>query len=377
MHMSFAIFVIKNQPDMIKIAATILATAIATSANGADKIGMIVGTYTANGSKGIYTYSFDRQNGKATLLSSLEAINPSFVALSPDGTTIYTVDESNKETDSAAAIAYSSKSGDMKPINSQQTEGGAPCYISTNGKIVVTANYNGGSISVFPVKADGSLAPLSQQFRFELTGPAPDTIRQRSAHVHCTVFSPDGTSLFATDLGNDRIYRFAIENDTLRQTGTYDLPAGSGPRHLTFSPDGKFAYLITELSGKVMAFKLDGNHLVHIQTATCDKAGGRGSADIHISPDGRFLYASNRLKDDGIAIFSINQSTGMVTQTGYQPTGIHPRNFAITPDGRYLLCACRDSNVIKVYRISSADGSLADTGNDISLPSPVCIIFKQ
>ena len=264
----------------------------------------------------------------------------------------------------------------MSLINRQLTNGKSPCYISTNGKIAVTANYGGGSLSVFPINPDKSLAPMSQQFRFPLTGPAPDTIRQQSAHVHCTVFSPDGSLLFATDLGNDKIYQFSIENDTLRKTTEYNLPAGSGPRHLTFSPNGDFAYLITELSGEVVAFSFDGSRLSHIQTIVCDKANGRGSADIHISPDGNFLYASNRLKNDGIAIFKIDKNTGKLTENGYQSTGIHPRNFAITPDGKLLLCACRDNNEIIIYTIDG-DGTLKDTGKRIDIPSPVCIIFKE
>lgn len=368
---------LQKRQAMNKLYALIMAaTTIIAPANAAESINMIVGTYTGNGSKGIYTYRFDLQSGKAVQLSELETPNPSFVTLSPDGTEIYAVDESNKETDSAVSIDYNPESGEMRIINNQPTNGKAPCYIATNGRIAVTANYNGGSLSVFPINTDGSLAPMSQQFKYELTGSAPDTVRQKSAHVHCTIFTPDGTSLLATDLGNDRIYRFAIENDTLRQTAAYDLPAGSGPRHLTFSPDGRFAYLITELSGEVMAFELKGNQLRHIQTVTCDKAGGRGSADIHVSPDGQFLYASNRTKNDGIAIFRIDKHTGKLEETGYQPTGVHPRNFAITPDGRYLLCACRDSNKISVYK-TGADGQLTDTGNDINLPSPVCVIFHK
>ena len=328
------------------------ALAIAANANNGSNITMIVGTYTNNGSEGIYSYKLNTSNGETSLLSSIATANPSFVTLSNDGSTIYTVNESNKDTDSAAAITYNKESGKMSLINRQLTNGKSPCYISTNGKIAVTANYGGGSLSVFPINPDKSLAPMSQQFRFPLTGPAPDTIRQQSAHVHCTVFSPDGSLLFATDLGNDKIYQFSIENDTLRKTTEYNLPAGSGPRHLTFSPNGDFAYLITELSGEVVAFSFDGSRLSHIQTIVCDKANGR------------------------IAIFKIDKNTGKLTENGYQSTGIHPRNFAITPDGKLLLCACRDNNEIIIHTIDG-DGTLKDTGKRIDIPSPVCIIFKE
>ena len=154
-----------------------------------------------------------------------------------------------------------------------------------------------------------------------------------------------------------------------------DIEADSGPRHLTFSPNGKFAYLITELSGKVIAFSYDDGRLKQIQTITADTVAARGSADIHLSPDGKYLYASNRLKEDGIAIFAVNPENGTLAKVGYQPTGIHPRNFNITPNGKYLLAACRDSNVIQVYKRNEVTGLLEDTNQDIVVDMPVCVQF--
>ena len=231
-------------------------------------------------------------------------------------------------------------------------------------------------MSVFPLQKDGTLAPADTLFQGEATGP--DTIRQATPHIHCTVFSPDRKYIFATDFSADRILRFVVHpNNPIPQTSpeAVDIEADSGPRHLTFSPDGKFAYLITELSGKVIAFSYNDGRLKQIQTITADTVAARGSADIHLSPDGKYLYASNRLKEDGIAIFAVNPENGTLAKVGYQPTGIHPRNFNITPNGKYLLAACRDSNVIQVYKRNEVTGLLEDTHQDIVVDMPVCIQF--
>ena len=108
-----------------------------------------------------------------------------------------------------------------------------------------------------------------------------------------------------------------------------------------------------------------------------DEGGGKGSADIHVSPDGKFLYTSHRLKKDGIAIFSINPSTGLLTKVGYQETGIHPRNFAITPNGKYLLVACRDDNTIQIFKRNVRTGLLTDTGKCINIGKPVCLVLRK
>ena len=158
---------------------------------------------------------------------------------------------------------------------------------------------------------------------------------------------------------------------------TIEVDPNSGPRHLTFSPNGKYAYLISELSGNITTFSYLDGKLEKIQTIAADTLRARGSADIHLSPDGKYLYASNRLKGDGLAIFEVNPETGMLAKVGYQLTGIHPRNFIITPNGKYLLAACRDSHVIQVFQRDSVTGLLSDTHQDISIDKPVCIQFVK
>ena len=174
------------------------------------------------------------------------------------------------------------------------------------------------------------------------------------------------------------MYQFDLTNKPLQansnptQIAQVQLNAGSGPRHLTFHPNKKWAYLINELSGCVTAFAYKKGKLSSIQYIAADSVGAKGSADIHISKDGQFLYASNRLKADGIAIFKINKD-GKLTKIGYQNTAKHPRNFTITPNGKFMLVASKDENVIEVYRIDKKTGLLHNTEKDIQLTSPVCV----
>ena len=179
----------------------------------------------------------------------------------------------------------------------------------------------------------------------------------------------------ANDLGTDQIHVFpvsesvsdGVSHSLLNEGESTDIKVepGSGPRHICFHPNQKFAYLINELSGKVTAFSYHEGKLDAIQYIAADTVGAKGSADIHITPDGKFLYASNRLKADGIAIFAVDSDKGTLTKIGYELTGIHPRNFVITPNGRYLLVACRDSNLIQIFEINKETGLLTDTGEKI------------
>lgn len=371
------------------------ATFISTLAG--NKLTMVVGTYTDAGSRGIYSYMFDQQKGTATPLDTLDLQNPSFLTIARDGYHIYAVTENHDTTAAVNAIDFDPKSGHMKVLNSQPTHGLDPCYVDTDGHLVLTANYSSGSMSVFPLSSDGRLLPMTQQFKGSVT--TTNVAQLQSPHIHCTRFLPDGKTVLATDFSGNRVLRFLIdENGQLKPDGVAaQLSHDSGVRHFVWSNNRKYLYVMSEVSGAVSVFRdnrietakrslekkksLSDGHAVtemqRIQEIQSDSVGGHGGADIHLSPDGKFLYASNRLKADGISIFKVNQKTGRLTKVGYQLTGIHPRNFRITPNGRYLLCACRDSNHIRVYRINRKTGLLTDTHQDIVLSKPVCIRFCQ
>ena len=370
--------------SMSVISCTPRKTARTESADTANQeLTMLVGTYTAGTSKGIYSFRFNEETGTSTALSAVEVENPSYLVPSADGKFVYAVSEFNNEQAAANAFAFDKEKGTFQLLNSQKTGGEDPCYIITNGQNVVTANYSGGSISVFPIAKDGSLLPASDVIKFE--GSGADKERQEKSHLHCVRITPDGKYLLADNLGTDQIHKFIINPSANAENkesflkeeapAAFTVEAGSGPRHLTFAPNGNYAYLINELSGTVIAFEYKDGNLEEIQTIAADTVGAKGSGDIHISPDGKFLYASNRLKADGIAIFRINPDNGMLTKAGYQLTGIHPRNFIITPNGKYLLVACRDDNTIQVYERDADTGLLTDIHKDIKVDKPVCIKF--
>ena len=359
------------------------ATQPLTTDSTENELTMLVGTYTSGNSKGIYTFRFNEETGESVALDSAEVANPSYLAPSEDGKFVYSVNEDNHVLSAVSAFAFDKEKGALRLLNTQKTMGGAPCYLITNGKNVITANYGGGSITVLPIDEDGSLLPASKVIEFKGSGPVKD--RQEQAHLHCVRITPDGKYLFADDLGTDQIHKFNLNananvnnKEALLTEGTptsFKVAPGSGPRHLVFSNDGKFAYLINEISGTVIAFQYADGMLREVQTIAADTVNAQGSGDIHISPDGKFLYASNRLKADGVAIFKINPEDGTLAKAGYQLTGIHPRNFIITPNGKYLLVACRDSNAIQVYERDSDTGLLTDTKKEIPVDKPVCLKF--
>lgn len=339
---------------------------------------LVVGSYTTNfkSDTGIHVFRLNTETGDCIPVSSYAGIkDPSYLAFNSSYDRMYTVSEGGNDG-AANAFSFDDTNGTLHFLNKEPTNGGAPCYIavSPDDRSVVTANYNGGNISVFPILENGSLGKCSQEFRFE--GQGVDPVRQSQAHLHTVRFSPDSTFLFATDLGLDKIYRFRLTPDDSAYLApeepiAFQLKAGSGPRHLEWHPNGRFLYVINELSGTVNLFRYDHGDLTPVDEVVCDSLQAAGSADIHITPDGKYLYASNRLKGDGIAIFRIDPE-GRPVRIGYQPTGIHPRNFMITPNGKFLLAACRDSNSVLFYRILDT-GLLEETGQKLTISAPVCL----
>jgi 6-phosphogluconolactonase (cycloisomerase 2 family) len=342
---------------------------------------LLIGTYTFGTSEGIYVYKLHTETGEAEYVSMVKVDHPSYLAADKENHFIYAVTENGGLPSYANALSFDKETGTLKLLNTQETRGAAPCNIAidSRGKFVVTANYNGGNLSVFPVQEDGTLAAASQVIGFEGKGVIPG--RQDQPHLHCVQFSPEGTYLFATDLGTDHIYRFEVDYSASGQflkeasLKPFEVAGGSGPRHFVFHPSEKYVYLINELSGMVTGFTYHNGDLKEFQTIKADPLHAQGSADIRITPDGRFLYASNRLKGDGIAIFSIDRSNGRLTKTGYQITGNHPRNFIITPNGKFLLVANKDSHSVQVFEINSENGLLRNTRKDIRLNMPVCLLM--
>ncbi len=355
----------------MKVLTGIVAAAVVLSScsHENDILNLLVGTYTGAGSEGVYVYQFDQDRGvfvSEEAVGFTEIENPSFLTVCGD--MVYAVSEKSDDSASLTSYRFDSESLTFTGLGRVSSEGADPCYVSTNGRIVAVGNYSGGTMAVFPVGPDGAAGNASDVVAGAVGGP--DLERQATPHVHCSVFTPDGKYILATDFSADRLIRYEIET---RAVDYLALDSDYGPRHIAFSPDGKYLYVIGELSGDVTVVEY-GNILNIKQVVNADKVDARGAADIHVSPDGRFLYASLRLSNDGIAVFNIGDD-GRLTEAGYTNTGLHPRNFTITPNGRFLLCACRDSDSVEVYSIDQETGLLTQTGETLRRSRPVCLVW--
>jgi len=347
---------------------------------------LLIGTYTSSGtSDGIYVYDFNSQTGDVHLKTKVSGEeNPSYLAISNDGKHVYAVNE--VRNGGISSFLFNPTSGELTFLNRVGSGGADPCYVSVDDKrkYVFAGNYSSGSLSAIPLKEDGSLGTGSQFIQHE--GSSIDKGRQQGPHVHCTVLSPDNQYLLTADLGTDKvsIYRFDASNVSQplspAEPPFVSVKAGSGPRHITFHPNSKYAYLIHEMEGMITVFDYKNGHLTELQTITMlspDFKGKLGAADIHISPDGKFLYGSNRGDANEIVIFSINKN-GKLNYAGRQPAlGKAPRNFAIDPSGNFLLIANQGSNEIIMFKRDKKTGLLNPTGGKIQISKPVCLKFAD
>ena len=224
---------------------------------------LFIGTYTSGKSEGIYVYRFNLATGEAKPVSIASGVsNPSYLAISPSRKFVYAVNENGGEQPGeVSAFDFDKKTGKLSFLNKQQSGGDSPCYVSVDksGKWVVVGNYTGGNLSALPVNADGSLQPYAQLIQH--TGKSANKSRQEKAHVHATIFSPDYKYLMVPDLGLDKVfcYRFTASQKTPLTPAaipTVSVPPGNGPRHVDFHPNGKYMYLVEEMSGTVAAIQI-------------------------------------------------------------------------------------------------------------------------
>lgn len=345
---------------------------------------LITGTYTGGLSEGIYVYRFNSGDGSFKEISHVKISNPSFVAVSPDEKFVYAVQEdaaNNGKGGEITAFGFNKETGKLAYLNEQPSGGDHPCYVTVDktGRWVVAGNYSSGSLSVLPVQPDGSLGVAASIIQHE--GSGVNKQRQAKPHVHCTIFSADNRFLFVPDLGIDKVMIYAFDETTGKLEPAPQPYArstdGAGPRHLSFHPSGKYAYLIEELSGTVVVFDQQNGTLKSKQRISSMPAGDTsfaGSADIHVSPDGKFLYVSNRADANTIAIFSIHKRTGKLSLVGHQSTlGKTPRNFNFDPSGKFLLVGNQNSDEIVIFKRDARTGLLTDTGNRIKTGKPVCL----
>lgn len=345
---------------------------------------LLVGTYTnEDKTNGIHVYTFNTETGDFQEKSkAVNVHNPSFLAISKDRKNVYSVSEGG-DGKGVNAFSFNTASGELTFLNSASSGGSGPCYISVDDKkrMVFVGNYGGGSLSAIPVAKDGSLSNDIQTIQH--SGSSVNKSRQEKPHVHAVVLSPDERCLFVPDLGTDKVYAYEFDAARAKPLTPADPPyvtvkAGGGPRHLTFHPNGKYAYLILEMESAIVAFDYKNGELKEKQSITMLAPGftGKvGAADIHVSPDGKFLYGSNRGEANDIVIYAIDKN-GTLAYAGRQSSLINtPRNFAIDPTGNFLLVANQNSNDIVVFKRDHKTGLLTPSGKTIQVDKPVCLKF--
>ena len=348
----------------------LLLSLVMASCTRPDILTMFVGTY----SDGFYAYDFDQRAGEFVgdgPVAKAEMPNPSYLAVRDNR--VYAVSEMPDTTASVWAWRWGGNGFEF--LNARQTglpaQGEDPCYVSTDGHILAVANYSGGTLATYRLREDGSIASLDSLLVSGTGGP--DLSRQAEPHVHCAVFSPEGKHLFFSEFSADEIGRIDVYAGGVRgYCRAASLHSDYGPRHLLFDASGKHMYVIGELSGDITVFDYADGALTEKQVIKADRMDARGAADIHISPDGKFLYASLRLRGDGIVVFEIGPG-GLLNYVGYTATGPHPRNFNITPNGRYVLVCCRDNDSVEIYERDAATGLLTFTGRRLTQTRPVYI----
>ncbi|WP_214072886.1 lactonase family protein [Mucilaginibacter sp. dw_454] len=344
---------------------------------------LLLGGYTTDypGSKGIAVYRFDTKTGTVSFLNQFDSVdNPDFLAISNDHKFVYSCDVDTKGGEArVSAFKFDVASGKLELINSQPAGGINTVHIilDNENKHVILSHYSSGSLTVLPVNKDGSVGPVSQTIQYTGSGPHKN---QKGPHVHSAMIAADGKKILVADLGTDHINVYDYDAGKAKPIIIESVVAettnpGDGPRHMEFSPDKKFLYVIQELSAFVRVYKYDNGKLTFVQAISMMPAdfAKNSAADVHLSPDGNFLYASNRGGANNIVQYAVNKQDGKLTFADRFDVSKAPRGFTIDPSGNYLLSAGQEGNEIIIFKIDKTTGKLTLTDNKIDIPQVVCL----
>lgn len=338
-----------------------------------------VGTYTKGDSRGIYRFILDTSERKLSEAElAAEVDSPTYLTVSRDNRNLYAVAKEG-EQGGVASFSVNPQSGELTAKSSQFTEGVNPCHISVNleNNLLTTANYHTTKVEAWLTDEDGTIsAPVSS---VDHKGHGPHE-RQEKPHLHFAGFSPDERFVIAVDLGSDRIITYENKAGKLDQFRTLNTKAGSGPRHITFHPNGQYAYVMTELSSEVIVLRYNGedgsfHELQYISTIPADFTENNQGSAIHLSGDGKFIYAGNR-GHNSIACFRVNDEGDEVELLSYTSTeGDWPRDFALDPSEEFLVASNQNSSNLALFSRNRESGELDLLQSDISVPDPVCVKF--
>jgi 6-phosphogluconolactonase len=374
---------------ILRLLISFIVIGLASLAQAREHVALL-GTYTNTDSRGIYVV---RLNSDTGALSTPELVaelsNPEFLALHPNGHVVYVLTQvrapDGKNSGAVASFQVDRDTGKLTPLNTESTGRGSLCHLAVDatGRMVIAASYGGAYVVAFPILENGRVGPHTSLISH--AGPlGPNSARQDAPHAHSVTLSPDNRFAFVADLGMDRVLTYRLDHDratiTPHEPAFATIEAGAGPRHSKFSPDGKFFYVLNELNGTVTSCRYDPARGIvepfeSVSTLPEGFAGKNGSSEIRVHPGGRFVYAANR-GPDSIAVFARNAESGALTRVEIEPCGGQsPRNFALTPDGAWLLSAQQNSNNLTVFRVDDKTGALSPTPQVASVPRAVCVLF--
>jgi 6-phosphogluconolactonase len=364
----------------------ILVGAMLSNSVQADDPLVFISAFAPGDQGAIQGYQVDQKAGRLKLVHKTTGVeNPFFLALSPDRKFLYSIHAKTfggKEPEEIAAYQLVGRTGELKLLNRRSSHGTASCYLDATDGAVLVANYSSGNIASLSLNRDrdGSLSDGVSVFQHKGSSVNPE--RQKEPHPHCIVVSPDKRFALVADLGLDQVrsYRRDVGSFGLGRNEPWSTktPAGAGPRHLTFHPNGKLVYVINEISNTLSVFDYNAETGVltdkqAISTVPADFKGTSHTADVKITPNGRFLYGTNR-GHDSIAAYRIGDD-GKLTLIGIEPSlGKGPQNLAILPGGELLLCANMPGNNVVAFRIDPQTGVLKSVGEPVAITSPSCIM---
>lgn len=339
-----------------------------------------IGTYTKGESEGIYSFVLDTEKEEIVNVKLVAKLaNPTYVATTKDNQLLYAV---AKDGESGGVVGYqiNAETHELKMLNKQMSEGSSPCYVATNSEqtVLVAAYYHRGTVESYTLNHQGLISERKSTIAH--IGSGPNKERQEKPHAHYIDFTPNEKFVAAIDLGVDQLITYEVIDGQLEKRQALTLQAGCGPRHLTFHPNGRFAYLMTELSSEIVTLKFnqaDGsfNELQYISTIPENFTENNQGSAIHISSDGKFVYASNR-GHNSIAIFSVDQENGHLSLVDIVSSeGNWPRDFNFDPTENYLIGSNEQSHNLVLYKRDKSTGKLKVLQKDIKVGHPVCIKF--
>lgn len=336
-----------------------------------------VGTYTRESSEGIYSFVLDTD---AQTLSDVKVAakvgSPTYLTISEDNSRLYSVAQQEK-SGGVAAYSINSETGELSFIDGQVEEGAPPCHLGVREYQLVTGNYHKGTVELYKINENGGVEPSSYVYEHRGNGPHE---RQEKPHVHYTAHTPDGKYVVVADLGIDELVTYKVENGQLHKVHTLNVKPGSGPRHIAFHPNGKYAYLLTELTSEVVVLDYDAasgsfTEKQYIAALPEDFTETNDASAIHISADGRFIYTGNR-GHNSIAVFEVNTDTGGITFIEHTPTGgAWPRDFVLDPSEAFIVAANQHTGNLVLFARDQETGKLTQLDSEVAVPEAVCVKF--